>query len=479
MKSGVYGGGKPGARRDDGAAAERKAAADDGAVTERKAAAGDGPVTERKTVADDGLVTERKTAADDGLAVYIHFPYCRSRCPYCDFFRGILPRDFDEEALLARYCEDIAYFAGVCGKMRQGERGRRVTSVFFGGGTPSLLSPGAVEEVLEELERHFDIVPGAEISLEANPNTFEREKFLAFRAAGINRLSLGVQALNAADLKFLGRTHGVGDAIAAMELGAAAFPKFSIDLIYARPGQKWEDWQQEIDLALGFGLRHISLYELAIEEGTVFARKNVRPADEEMSLTLYNQTVSYLRSRGLERYEVSNFAASGDDESVHNLAYWRGGDYIGIGEGAHGRLRLWTDGGSEMSEETVTRSAEERSAGETAEMRNTESLEGARSAGGKPAGNMQLRATVDGRLGDVLTLEERAEELVMMGLRIKEGIDAERFYRACGIKLFDFLSKKMTKRLAQLDLLCYDDANIRLTDKGFPLLDEIILELVS
>lgn len=431
------------------------------------------------TVGGERCAGVARNMTDDGLAVYIHFPYCRSRCPYCDFFRGILPRDFDEEALLARYREDIAYFARLCGKMRQGWNGRRVTSVFFGGGTPSLLSPGAVEEVLEELERHFDIVPGAEISLEANPNTFEREKFLAFRAAGINRLSLGVQALNAADLKFLGRTHGVGDAIAAMELGAAAFPKFSIDLIYARPGQKWEDWQQEIDLALGFGLRHISLYELAIEEGTVFARKNVRAADEEMSLTLYNQTVSYLLSRGLERYEVSNFAVSGDDESVHNLAYWRGGDYIGIGEGAHGRLRLWTDGGSEMSEETGTRSAEERSAGETAEMRNTESLEGARSAGGNPAGNMQLRATVDGRLGDVLTPEERAEELVMMGLRIKEGIDAERFYRACGIKLFNFLSKKMTKSLAQLDLLCYDDANIRLTDKGFPLLDEIILELVS
>lgn len=452
MKSGVYGGGKPGARRDDGAAAERKA------------------------------------AADGGPAVYIHFPYCRSRCPYCDFFRGILPREFDEGALVSRYCEDIAYFAGVCGKAPQKEKGgdglaqmaevsgrRRVTSVFFGGGTPSLLSPGAVEAVLEELERHFDIVPGAEISLEANPNTFEREKFLGFRAAGINRLSLGVQALNAADLKFLGRTHGVDDAIAAMELGAAAFPKFSIDLIYARPGQKWDDWQKEIDLALGFGLRHISLYELAIEEGTVFARKNVRAADEEMSLTLYNQTVSYLRSRGLERYEVSNFAAAADDESVHNLAYWRGSDYIGIGEGAHGRLRLWTDGGSEIRGETGTQSA----TGRPAEMQNTKNPAGTRNAGGNPTGRPQLRATVDGRLGDILTPEERAEELVLMGLRIKEGIDAERFYRACGIKLFDFLSKKMTKRLAQLDLLCYDDANIRLTDKGFPLLDEIILELVS
>lgn len=492
MKSGVYGGGKPGAGRDDEAAAERKAAADGGPVTERKTAAGDGAVTERKAVADDGPVTERKTAVDDGLAVYIHFPYCRSRCPYCDFFRGILPREFDERALVSRYREDIAYFSGVCGKAPQEEKGgdglaqmaevsgrRRVTSVFFGGGTPSLLSPGAVEAVLEELERHFDIVPGAEVSLEANPNTFEREKFLGFRAAGINRLSLGVQALNAADLKFLGRTHGVDDAIAAMELGAAAFPKFSIDLIYARPGQKWDDWQKEIDLALGFGLRHISLYELAIEEGTVFARKNVRTADEETSLTLYNQTVSYLRGRGLERYEVSNFAAAADDESVHNLAYWRGSDYIGIGEGAHGRLRLWTDGGSEIRGETGTQSATGRSAGVSAEIQNTKNPAGTRSAGGNPTGRPQLRATVDGRLGDILTPEERAEELVLMGLRIKEGIDAERFYRACGIKLFDFLSKKMTKRLAQLDLLCYDDANIRLTDKGFPLLDEIILELVS
>ena len=491
MKSGVYGGGKPEARRDDGAATERKAAADDGLVTECKTVADDVPVIERKTAAGDGPVTERKTAADDGLAVYIHFPYCRSRCPYCDFFRGILPREFDEGALVSRYREDIAYFAGVCGKAPQEERGRdglaqmaevsgrrRVTSVFFGGGTPSLLSPGAVEAVLEELERHFDIVPGAEVSLEANPNTFEREKFLGFRAAGINRLSLGVQALNAADLKFLGRTHGVDDAIAAMELGAAAFPKFSIDLIYARPGQKWDDWQKEIDLALGFGLRHISLYELTIEEGTVFACKNVRAADEEMSLTLYNQTVSYLRSRGLERYEVSNFAAA-DDESVHNLAYWRGSDYIGVGEGAHGRLRLWTDGGSEIRGETGTQSATGRSAGVPAEMQNTKNPAGTRNAGGNPTGRPQLRATVDGRLGDILTPEERAEELVLMGLRIKEGIDAERFYRACGIKLFDFLSKKMTKRLAQLDLLCYDDANIRLTDKGFPLLDEIILELVS
>ncbi len=376
----------------------------------------------------------------DGLVVYIHFPYCRSRCPYCDFFRALLPRAFDEEALLRRYADDLAYFATLCG-------GRRVTSVFFGGGTPSLLAPQSIEHVIGEIGRHFKLDAGAEISLEANPNTFEREKFLAFRAAGINRLSLGVQALSAAGLKFLGRTHGVDDALRAMELGAAAFPKFSVDLIYARPGQQWESWQLEIDTALSFGLKHISLYELAIEEGTVFAKKNIRAADEETALTLYKQTVSYLRERGFARYEVSNFAATRLDECAHNLVYWRGGDYIGIGEGAHGRIRTAGKGGSALSV----------------------------AAGG----GSEIWAAADGRLSERLLPEERAEELVLLGLRLEEGIDAEAFYQACGIKLFDYLSKKMTKRLAQLNLLCYDERNIRLTDKGFPLLDEIILELVS
>ncbi len=377
--------------------------------------------------------------AQDALAVYIHFPYCRSRCPYCDFFRCLLPRDFDEDALLQRYMDDLAYFAGLCG-------GRRVTSVFFGGGTPSLLAPRSVAQVIEAVGRFFVLDSWAEISLEANPNTFERSKFLDFRAAGINRLSLGVQSLNTEDLKFLGRTHSTDDALRAMALGVAVFPKFSVDLIYARPGQRWEYWQQEIDTALSFGLKHISLYELAIEEGTVFAKKNIQAAGEEEALTLYNQTVSYLRERGFMRYEVSNFAATVADECAHNLVYWRGGDYIGIGLGAHGRLRTGRIAGKDGIE-----------------------------MGGMAA----VQATIDGRDGEYLTPKERAEELVLLGLRLEEGIDAENFYQACGIHLFDFLSKKMTKRLAQLNLLCYDERNVKLTDKGFPLLDEIILELVS
>lgn len=364
---------------------------------------------------------------EDKLAVYIHFPYCKSRCPYCDFFRGLLPKSFNEEELIQRYLSDIAYFADLF------PHKRAVKSIFFGGGTPSLLSSHAVESVLNELQKKFVIAKDAEISLEANPNTFERDKFLEFRQAGINRLSLGVQALQADDLKKLGRTHSLSDALTAMELGAKTFPKFSIDLIYARPLQQWDTWQKEIDTALQFNLSHISLYELSIEEGTPFYRKNIQPMDEEQSLSLYNDTVSYLRSCGFQRYEVSNFAKSPSHQSVHNLTYWQGGDYIGIGEGAHGRLRL----------------------------------------------NGQIFTTLDGRLDETLTPQERAEELVLMGLRIEDGLSEERFYKACGIHLFDFLSKKMTKRLAQLDLLCYDDANIKLTDKGFTLMDEIILELVS
>lgn len=364
---------------------------------------------------------------DDKLAVYIHFPYCKSRCPYCDFFRAILPKSFDENALVQRYLDDIAYFADLFPEKRD------VKSVFFGGGTPSLLSPQAIDGVLNELQKKFNLAHHAEISLEANPNTFERDKFFAFRQVGINRLSLGVQALYADDLKKLGRSHSLSDALAAMELGAKTFPKFSIDLIYARPQQQWDTWQKEIDTALQFDLSHISLYELSIEEGTPFYRKNIQPMDEENSLSLYNDTVSYLRSRGFQRYEVSNFAKSPSHQSVHNLTYWQGGDYLGIGEEAHGRLRL----------------------------------------------NGQIFATLDGRLCEPLTPQERAEELTLMGLRIEEGLLENRFFNACGIHLFDFLSKKVTKRLAHLDLLCYDDANIKLTDKGFTLLDEIILELVS
>lgn len=359
------------------------------------------------------------------ISIYIHFPYCRSRCPYCDFFRALKPKIFDEEALVKRYLDDLDGFLPYL-------QGRTVKSVFFGGGTPSLLSANAVGKVLDGISARLPVCSSAEISLEANPNTFECEKFLAFRGAGINRLSLGVQALNAADLKFLGRTHSLEDALRAMELGVTAFPKFSIDLIYARPHQQWDAWQKEIDLALSFGLKHISLYQLTIEEGTVFARKNIQGLDEEQSATLYEQTVFYLRSHEFERYEVSNFATSGH-ESIHNSVYWQGGDYIGLGDGAHGRF----------------------------------------SSGGK------ILATADGRLVEELTAAERAEELLLMGLRIKDGINAAAFKQACGLDLFDFINPSALSLLSGQGLVVYDAGSLRLTDAGFLLLDEIVCRLVS
>ncbi|MBR1374163.1 radical SAM family heme chaperone HemW [bacterium] len=360
------------------------------------------------------------------LAVYIHFPYCKSRCPYCDFFRALKPRELDETRVIEQYRRDIVRFSELLGK-------RQVKSVFFGGGTPSILSSEAIGKTLDFLADCFDILPHAEISLEANPNTFDYQKFLAFHQVGINRLSLGVQALNQNDLKFLGRTHSVNEALQAMALAAQTFEKFSIDLIYARPQQIWEDWVKEIDLALSFGLKHISLYQLTLEENTIFARRGVQLPDEDIAAQLYTQTVNYLGVKGMERYEVSNFAVNREQQSVHNLVYWQGGDYIGIGEGAHGRFIY----------------------------------------------HGKVTASIDGDIAEQLSAEERAEELLFMGLRIREGINDQRFFAACGLQLFEFVNNLAIKRLAELKLLCYDSHNIWLTDDGFLLLDRIVLELVS
>lgn len=370
----------------------------------------------------DKLMTDN----DLPLGIYIHFPYCRSRCPYCDFFRQIKPKDFDEEAFVTRYIEDMERFAPYC-------TARNVQSIFFGGGTPSILSPQSIEKILNELSKRYQIQKDAEITLEANPNTYEQEKFLAFRKAGINRLSLGVQALSAEGLKFLGRTHSLEEAHTAIAMGMKTFPKFSLDLIYARPEQTWQSWQHEIDIALKYGLKHISLYELSIEEGTPFAKKKIKPMPDEKAAKLYEDTVAYLHSQGLERYEVSNFAADKTNQSQHNLIYWQGGDYLGIGEGAHGRLHT-KDG---------------------------------------------IFAIIDGKFAEKITPQERAEELVIMGLRLREGIKKERFEKDCGLnfcKFFDILSIKM---LADLKLVCYSGDEIKLTDKGFLVLDRIISELLA
>jgi putative oxygen-independent coproporphyrinogen III oxidase len=276
--------------------------------------------------------------SNEPLAVYIHWPFCRSKCPYCDFNSHV--RDSTDavrwtRALLA----DLDYHATLT-------PGRRVGSVFFGGGTPSLMPAETVAALLDGVRSRWPTPSDLEVTLEANPNSAEADRFRAFAAAGVNRLSLGVQALDAAALRFLGRAHDRAEAIAAIERARDSFPRFSFDLIYARPGQSVRAWGRELDEAVGLAGDHLSVYQLTIEPGTAFAklarRGELASPDEETTAAMFELTQERLSAAGLPAYEISNHARPGA-ECRHNLAYWRYQDYLGIGPGAHGRLTR--DGG--------------------------------------------------------------------------------------------------------------------------------------
>ncbi len=270
------------------------------------------------------------------LGLYVHWPFCARICPYCDF-NVFLARNHDAGALLAAVCADLAAHRDRIGP-------RRLSSLHFGGGTPSLMQPHEIGAVIEAADRLFGFEPDPEIGLEANPSSSARVLFEGFRAAGINRLSLGVQALNDPDLARLGRDHDAAGARAAIEAARSVFPRFSIDLIYARHGQSLDAWERELAEALDLGLQHLSAYQLTIEEGTPFARQYRRgqiiTPDEEEAARFYELTEAMTRARGLPAYEVSNHAASPWQQSRHNLLYWRSADWIGVGPGAHGRLSL-------------------------------------------------------------------------------------------------------------------------------------------
>ncbi|MBR5599496.1 MAG: radical SAM family heme chaperone HemW [Alphaproteobacteria bacterium] len=360
------------------------------------------------------------------LSIYVHFLYCKSRCPYCDFFRGILPKNFDEKEYVSGICRDLEYMRNLSGE-------REVKSIFFGGGTPSLLSSGAVARILDEIGKFYNIAEGVEISLEANPNTFERNKFLGFRQAGINRLSLGVQALREDDLKFFGRTHSLEDAYKAIELGVEVFDKFSVDLIYARPKQIFDKWVKEVDEVIKRGIKHISLYQLSIEQGTVFYRKKIEEMPEVVSAKFYEDTVSYLRENGFERYEVSNFSKDVYNRSVHNLVYWNGGDYVGLGKGAAGRLKA----------------------------------------------KNSFYQLWDGKIEEEISPRDRGIELIIMGFRVNSGIKFGKFFDIVGIDFFEFVNLKKVNNFIDEGFLIKDDESIWLTDRGFLIMDKIILEIVN
>ena len=381
---------------------------------------------------------------DPGFALYVHWPFCKAKCPYCDFnshVREGVDHGRWRRALLAELDRVAAETAG-----------RRLTSIFFGGGTPSLMEPGTAGAVIEHASRLWETEPGLEVTLEANPTSVEAGRLRAFRKAGVNRVSLGVQALDDASLHFLGREHSAAEARAAVELAAGLFPRHSFDLIYARPGQAPAAWAAELRAGLGMANGHLSVYQLTIEPGTRFhalVRSGaMTPMDDDDQATLYELTQELLGEAGLPTYEVSNHARPGE-ESRHNLTYWRYGDYAGIGPGAHGRLTL---GGTRWA----TRA-------ERAPERWLELVEG--------SGSGELPR-------EPVTADEQATECLMMGLRLAEGVPLTRLERVAGRPWREVVDESALARLGGGGFLDVRDGRLVATAAGRQRLDALLVALL-
>ena len=384
------------------------------------------------------------TPDNPGFGVYVHWPFCAAKCPYCDFNSHVRHTPPDQARFAEAFAREIATTA---------ERvpGRHVTSIFLGGGTPSLMEPKTVGAILDEIAKHWTVDANAEITMEANPSSVEAERFRGYRAVGVNRVSLGVQALNDTDLRFLGRLHDVAEARRAIELARATFPRLSFDLIYARPGQTVAAWEGELKQALDLAADHLSLYQLTIEEGTPFfglwKAGKLKPPDEELGADLYAATQGICDAAGMPAYEVSNHAAPGA-ESRHNLVYWRYGEYAGIGPGAHGRL-LTADGRRHA----------------TAAERVPE------------AWLNKVESWGDGLVtDDILSPEEEGDEMLLMGLRLAEGVDLARYRGLAGRtldgeRLADLLAHGMVERAG--------GERLRATRAGFFVLDAVVADLAA
>jgi oxygen-independent coproporphyrinogen-3 oxidase len=379
------------------------------------------------------------------LALYVHWPFCVSKCPYCDFNSHV--REAVDHARWRR-----ALIAEM-GTAAAETPGRRLGSIFFGGGTPSLMEPETVAAVIAEAGHLWGLAPDCEITLEANPNSADAARFAAYRDAGVNRVSLGVQSLDDRALRLLGRAHDVNEALAAVAIAARTFPRFSFDLIYARPGQTVAAWCDELARALAHAGEHISVYQLTIEKGTPFyglhRRGELAVPGEDAAAALYEATQDVLEAVGLPAYEVSNHARPGA-ESRHNLAYWQTADYAGIGPGAHGRI---TQGGTTFA--TVNRRAPEAW------------LESVERNG---AGRDERRA---------LDPAERRDEVVMMGLRIAEGIPRQRFTHRTGQSIEAALDLDRLARLVDGGFLVLDDAGLRATPSGRIRLNAVTASLLG
>ena len=378
------------------------------------------------------------------LALYIHWPFCLAKCPYCDFNSHVRDR-IPQARFAAALRAELAWEAARLGR-------RRLGSIFFGGGTPSLMEPATAACLIEDARRLFDPVPDLEITIEANPTSVEAGRLAAFRQAGVNRASLGVQSLEDESLRMLGRQHSAAQAIAGLELARRTFPRLSFDLIYARPGQSLPAWQAELHRALALAADHLSLYQLTIEPGTAFEALHRRgelvlPGEDDAA-ALYEATAEAAQAHGLHQYEISNYAAPGA-ESRHNLAYWRYGDYVGIGPGAHGRISL----GAALvatrrhrAPEPWAERVEQQGHGSTAE--------------------------------EIVGQADRAREMLLMGLRLHEGVDAGRFASRTGMALLDALDPAVLAMAEAEGYVVHTPARLIATAEGRLRLDALLPELV-
>ncbi len=377
------------------------------------------------------------------FGVYVHWPFCAAKCPYCDFNSHVRHGGVDQAEFAVAYETEIAHMAAL-------SPNRTVKSVFFGGGTPSLMEPQTVATILDAIARHWHLSNQVEISLEANPSSVEAGRFKDYRSAGVNRVSLGVQALNDRDLKFLGRLHDVKEARKAVELARKIFPRLSFDMIYARPDQTIGDWTKELESAIDLAADHLSLYQLTIERETPFwnLRKagKLTPPDSEQAAQLFEVTQEITSARGIPAYEISNHAVSGS-ECRHNMLYWRNGDYAGIGPGAHGRLTT-----------NVGKHA-------TATQKHPETW-------------MQLVKRQGHGIveNEVLTREAVGDEFLLMQARLREGFDPQEFSSLTG----QVLNNKRINDLIDHNMVEWlDSGYLRVTSEGWLVLDAVIADLAA
>ena len=383
-----------------------------------------------------------------GLEIYIHWPFCASKCPYCDFNSHVAetPGSVNHARWARALMSELNHAA-------LETTARTVTSVFFGGGTPSLMAPETAAALIDAVHARWGVADDLEVTLEANPSSVDAGLFRAFRDSGVNRLSLGVQSFRDENLSFLGRGHSVSEAKKAIETASKHFPRVSFDLIYGLKGQTAADWEEELDQALALAGEHLSLYQLTIEPGTPFYRDGVTGADENTGAVLYEITQARLEKANLPAYEISNHARPGAAYR-HNLNIWRGGDYAGIGPGAHGRIR------GRLRGQTRTE----------AQYRIHDPGRWLSAVESKGHGTAKRQ---------VLSRQARAEEVLMTSLRLGEGVSRPRFRAATGKDLDDCLDPAGLKRMTEGGFVESDGERLRATQKGFLCLNEVLRQLLA